>query len=73
MERYYAARKQWANYLAAERRLSIADNTADASDAQVAKVQDRTRANGWRLKQTRTTGLQAKGSSGANQHPRSAS
>jgi hypothetical protein len=41
-DRYYAARKEWANYLA-EETLSIADNIADASDAQVAKVRIDTR------------------------------
>jgi hypothetical protein len=41
-DRYYSARKEWANYLA-EETLSIADNIADASDAQVAKVRIDTR------------------------------
>jgi hypothetical protein len=41
-ERYYAARKEWANYLA-EETLSIADDIADAGDAQVAKVRIDTR------------------------------
>ncbi|MFZ9079277.1 MAG: hypothetical protein ACO23H_12145 [Alphaproteobacteria bacterium] len=41
-DRYYKARKEWANYLA-EETLSIADNIADASDAQVAKVRIDTR------------------------------
>lgn len=42
MERYYAARKQWADYLA-EETLSIADSAVDASDAQVAKLRIETR------------------------------
>tara|TARA_R110002074_G_scaffold104542_1_gene225790 strand:+ start:129 stop:524 length:396 start_codon:yes stop_codon:yes gene_type:complete len=42
MERYYAARKQWADYLA-EETLSIADSAVDASDAQVAKLRIDTR------------------------------
>lgn len=42
MERYYAARKQWADYLA-EETLAIADSAVDASDAQVAKLRIDTR------------------------------
>jgi len=41
-ERYYAARKVWADHLA-EETLEIADSTTDAADAQVAKLRIDTR------------------------------
>ena len=41
-ERYYDARRKWANHLA-EETLEIADNVVDAADAQVAKLRIDTR------------------------------